>query len=174
MTAPRMAPDQGLAVICQVLPEHFPKYPTIAPIAAPATAPMTHLTTIVSTCSSPHPYYRIGSSETQTSTPRGLCPWGIGFGFQSDESLGMPYTFFNQGDRPVAGMLRANEKTGDGPPHWLSYVSVEDLEASVETAQALGGTVLQPPMPVGAHGRLAVIQDPGGAVFSFWEFAKGG
>ena len=39
MIAPVIIPDQGLAVIPHVLPEHLPKYPTTPPIAAPITIP---------------------------------------------------------------------------------------------------------------------------------------
>ena len=39
--APNIAPDQGLAVIPQVLPVHLPKYPITPPIKAPPTIPMT-------------------------------------------------------------------------------------------------------------------------------------
>jgi uncharacterized protein len=55
------------------------------------------------------------------------------------------------------------------PPHWNCYVSVEDAEAAARRAEQLGGTVVLPAGDVGDSGRLAVIQDPQGAVLSVWQ-----
>lgn len=41
--APKIAPDQGLAVTPQVLPTHLPKYPIAPPTTAPATTAITYL-----------------------------------------------------------------------------------------------------------------------------------
>ena len=51
------------------------------------------------------------------------------------------------------------------PNHWHVYFGVADADATVAKAAELGGTVLVPPFdtPVG---RMAVIADPHGAVFS--------
>ena len=38
--APKTAPDQGLAVIPQVLPVHLPRYPMAPPIIAPTMIPI--------------------------------------------------------------------------------------------------------------------------------------
>ena len=45
------------------------------------------------------------------------------------------------------------------PPVWTSYVTVDDLEATVAKVEPAGGTVLQPPMDVMDAGRMAVIAD---------------
>ena len=55
------------------------------------------------------------------------------------------------------------------PPHWNSYVSVDDIEAAVAKVAAAGGTVMAPPFDVLDAGRMAVIQDPTGAVFELWQ-----
>jgi predicted enzyme related to lactoylglutathione lyase len=55
------------------------------------------------------------------------------------------------------------------PPHWNTYVSVDDADAAAARAQELGATVVLPAGDVGASGRLAVIQDPQGAVISVWQ-----
>jgi uncharacterized protein len=51
------------------------------------------------------------------------------------------------------------------PSHWHVYFGVADADATVAKAAELGGSVLVPPFdtPVG---RMAVIGDPQGAVFS--------
>ena len=42
------------------------------------------------------------------------------------------------------------------------YVQVEDLEASVRQAEALGGALVTPPTPLEEGGRFALVLDPQG------------
>ena len=55
------------------------------------------------------------------------------------------------------------------PPHWNNYVSVTNADESAKKAQELGGKLLVPPFDVMEHGRMAVLQDPTGAVFQVWQ-----
>jgi predicted enzyme related to lactoylglutathione lyase len=55
------------------------------------------------------------------------------------------------------------------PPHWNCYVSVDDADAAAARAESLGAAVVLPAGDVGASGRLAVIQDPQGAILSVWQ-----
>ncbi|MBD0283080.1 MAG: VOC family protein [Thermoleophilaceae bacterium] len=52
---------------------------------------------------------------------------------------------------------------------WLSYVSVDDVDAVVAGLQELGGTPLGEPFDVLEAGRMAVVQDPTGAAFALWQ-----
>lgn len=70
----------------------------------------------------------------------------------------------------VGGFISLEPATGI-PSHWISYVSVEDCEAAVQAATALGGTCLFPTMEVPGVGRFAVIQDPQGAMIKPFEVA---
>jgi uncharacterized protein len=54
------------------------------------------------------------------------------------------------------------------PPAWLSYVAVEDVDATAARAEELGGIVLVGPRDIGEDGRMAVVGDPQGAVFALW------
>ena len=51
----------------------------------------------------------------------------------------------------------------DGDAHWLAYVRVDDVEAALAKAQALGATVARPAFETPGVGVNAVIADPGGA-----------
>ena len=55
------------------------------------------------------------------------------------------------------------------PPHWISYVSVEDADATAYRAVELGGTVFGGAFDVMDAGRMAIIQDPAGAVLAAWQ-----
>ncbi len=59
------------------------------------------------------------------------------------------------------------------PSHWMSYLSVGDVDATVDSAQAAGAKVLMAPMDFGPVGRGATIADPAGAAFSVWKGAHG-
>jgi predicted enzyme related to lactoylglutathione lyase len=57
----------------------------------------------------------------------------------------------------------------DGPARWNSYITVEDVSETVEKAREAGATIHSDPFEVGESGRMAVVQDPTGGVFSVWE-----
>jgi predicted enzyme related to lactoylglutathione lyase len=50
-------------------------------------------------------------------------------------------------------------------PHWMVYFAVDDADVAADRAWRAGGHVPHPPFD-SAHGRMAVLADPGGAVFS--------
>jgi predicted enzyme related to lactoylglutathione lyase len=55
------------------------------------------------------------------------------------------------------------------PPHWLSYVSVANVDDSAAQAKTLGANLMKEPFDVFTVGRMAVVQDPTGAVFALWQ-----
>ena len=82
-----------------------------------------------------------------------------------------PYCMALKGDRTVAALfgMPDDKKEQNIPPRWQSYINVRDLEATVQSWQTHGGTVLFPPCDVMEAGRMAVMQDPTGAVVSLWQ-----
>ena len=76
---------------------------------------------------------------------------------------GGPYTVFEAGGRMVGGTT-APQMPGV-PNHWHVYFEVADADAAAAKAAELGGTVIVPPFDIPV-GRIAVIGDPQGAVFS--------
>lgn len=55
------------------------------------------------------------------------------------------------------------------PPHWLSYVLVDDLGRAHECVRRFGGTVLMERWEVPTVGFIAVVADPQGAVLGLLE-----
>jgi hypothetical protein len=84
------------------------------------------------------------------------------------------YTIFKlQGRDAAAGCsLRPDETSMGVPPHWLIYIAVDDVDAAAPKAEKLGGKILAPPFDVMDAGRMAVVQDPTGAVFCLWRANK--
>ncbi len=55
------------------------------------------------------------------------------------------------------------------PPHWNTYVTVADADASAAMVPEAGGNVIMPPFDVMDAGRMAVIADPTGAMLCLWQ-----
>lgn len=49
--------------------------------------------------------------------------------------------------------------------HWLPYFATDDVDSTVDALVRAGGTVLKPPYDMVA-GRMAIVQDPQGALFA--------
>lgn len=92
-----------------------------------------------------------------------------------DEEIGdKTYTMFARDDKQLGGMLQIpKDREGQIPPHWMSYIFVEDLDSTLEKAKKLGAGVTMPATPVSDFGRFAVIQDPTGAHIALWQSLKG-
>lgn len=76
------------------------------------------------------------------------------------------YTMCLLRGRPVAAIGPA---MNPGPPAWMTYITVANVDESAAAITAAGGTVVAPPMDVMTAGRMAVVSDPTGAFFSIWQ-----
>jgi uncharacterized protein len=75
------------------------------------------------------------------------------------------YVMAKLGGRAAAAMYESTERH----PAWASYVTVDDADAITERARELGANVMTEPFDVMDFGRMAVLQDPPGAVFCVWQ-----
>lgn len=95
------------------------------------------------------------------------------FGWQIQAVPGMDgYEMIMEGERMVAGCL---DKSGhcEGPALWFSYVTVEDVEASLAKAIELGAEEVKGITEIPGKGTFAIVKDPQGAVVGLWQFAAG-
>jgi len=79
------------------------------------------------------------------------------------------YTMFQIDGADAAAGYTMTEREQGIPPHWNLYIAVDDVDDTAARAGELGGTVLAAPFDVMDAGRMAVIQDPTGAVFCAWQ-----
>jgi predicted enzyme related to lactoylglutathione lyase len=79
------------------------------------------------------------------------------------------YTMLTHGGRAVAALYGQDPASGAGAPHWLNYISVGSANDSARRARELGGTVVVEPFDVLDVGRMALMQDPTGAVVALWQ-----
>ena len=100
--------------------------------------------------------------------------------FTASCSAGTPTTTGRRGHGLLDDADRRQGGRGDLPAdaaaarrrcaaRWNSYVTVESADESADRAGKLGATVIAPPFDVMDVGRMAVIQDPQGAVLQVWE-----
>jgi uncharacterized protein len=87
---------------------------------------------------------------------------------------GEAYSMFQLQGRDMAGgyTLRKDQREQGVPPHWMLYIAVENADGTAARVIKAGGTVIMPPFEVMDLGRMAVLQDPTGAVFSIWQARK--
>ena len=83
---------------------------------------------------------------------------------------GMSYTMFNLDGKTVAalGPQMPGMFPEGAPPCWNPYIATDDVDATVEQARALGANIIMGPAGVG-NGRVALLQDPWGAMFFLWQ-----
>ena len=81
------------------------------------------------------------------------------------------YTILQKNGKDCAALYTLNpeQKQRGVPPHWGAFVAVTSADDTVSQAKRLGGSVLVEPMDVTDKGRMAVLRDPAGAVFSLWQ-----
>jgi hypothetical protein len=95
----------------------------------------------------------------------------LGWRYQEQAANGGVYTRVDADGVAVGSMYQLSQAHRElgMPSHWMPYVRVERIEAAVERAEALGGTVLVRPFAVADLTRVAVIADPVGACLGLWE-----
>lgn len=98
----------------------------------------------------------------------------FGWKFREDNIGGMPYTMFKAGEgNEIGGIWKIPEgQEKEIPPHWMSYILVENLEESIDKAVKNGAIIIKPAMNVGDFGRMAIIRDPVGAHIALWQPLK--
>jgi predicted enzyme related to lactoylglutathione lyase len=127
---------------------------------------------------SSHPPGTFSWAELATSDqPAGVAFYRALFGWDVNEQPvgpGEVYSMFTLRGLEVAAASgqRPDERQHGVPPHWNLYITVTSADDAVKEAQALGGKVLAPAFDVMDVGRMAVLQDPAGAIFSVWEPRK--
>jgi predicted enzyme related to lactoylglutathione lyase len=99
---------------------------------------------------------------------RALFGWDVN---EQPMGPGQTYSVFLLRGKDVAAgwTMSQPERESGAPPHWNMYVTVASADDAAKQAESLGAKVLAAPFDVMDVGRMAVIQDPTGAVFCVWQ-----
>jgi hypothetical protein len=81
-----------------------------------------------------------------------------------------PYPLILLGEQGIGGLTSAAK--GERA-HWISYLSVDDVDARYAKALAAGGKGAMPPTDFAPVGRGAAITDAAGAPLSLWKSTSG-
>ncbi len=98
----------------------------------------------------------------------------FGWGIQEYPMGEGTYTVVKIGDEGVGGIMAIPPEAKGTPPNWGTYITVDNVDATVEKVSALGGKVLSQPQDIPEVGRMAIIQDPQGAVLMVMTYVEMG
>jgi predicted enzyme related to lactoylglutathione lyase len=73
-----------------------------------------------------------------------------------------PYRCFGKDGVDFGGIVPLDPSRGE-EPHWIPYVTVEDVDGLLEHMGKLGGTVMAGPAELPDFGRCLMVKDPTGA-----------
>jgi uncharacterized protein len=95
----------------------------------------------------------------------------IGWGTQTFEGGESPYVMWTAGETPLGGVMTLPEeaKKMGAPPHWIAYVTADDVDALTKKAESLGAKTHVPPRDIPKVGRFSIIADPQGAVIALFK-----
>jgi predicted enzyme related to lactoylglutathione lyase len=98
----------------------------------------------------------------------------LGWGTQAWEGGDQPYTMWTNQETPLGGVMELSEeaKAAGAPPHWMAYVSVDDVRQAVAKVEEAGGSVLHEATEIPGAGSFAVLTDPQGAAFAIHTSAN--
>ncbi len=101
----------------------------------------------------------------------------FGWEFQQSNAGGMEYYEYSiGGGYPAGGLYELNPDWFGGdppPPHFMTYIAVENVDENAKRATELGGK-LHKTEDIPGVGRMAIIEDPTGAMFATYQMQKGG
>ena len=86
------------------------------------------------------------------------------------------YVVLSKDGKSVCAMYEMSPEVrqqAGGRPFWHTYFTVESADDAAAQVKSRGGAVVREPFDVMGEGRMAVAQDPTGAVFLVWEPKSG-
>jgi uncharacterized protein len=99
-------------------------------------------------------------------------------GWDTWEALvpGVPYTLFTAGKATVGGLMEMPEDASKAGvrPAWIGYVGVNDVDATADRIERLGGVVHVPPTDVANVSRFSVFADPQTARLALFKWLSPG
>jgi uncharacterized protein len=82
------------------------------------------------------------------------------------------YTVFKKGAAPVAGMLQITPEMGKMRPHWATYFTVNDADATAREAVKLGAEICMTMKDVPGVGRFCAVTSPQGVSFHVIQYTR--
>jgi len=87
-----------------------------------------------------------------------------------DMEMDQPYTMATINEQDAAGLMPNPPGYETMPAMWGAYITVDNIETSMKQAVELGGNVILEPRDIPTVGRICVLADPQGAVFTIISY----
>lgn len=98
------------------------------------------------------------------------------FGWKPTSAMDMgpdgQYWMFGLDPQKSLGGMSNVARQHNLPPHWLYYVTVDDIDATVALIKKHGGKILNGPMDIPGNDKIAQCMDPQGAAFAIYMQGK--
>lgn len=96
----------------------------------------------------------------------------LGWTTQDASSPDTAFELFVAGKNPVAGLMGLPEdaRRMGAAPTWIGYVGVDDVDASSEEVERLGGIIHVPPTDVADISRFSLVGDPQNATLALFKW----
>jgi predicted enzyme related to lactoylglutathione lyase len=162
-------------------PTDIPTVGRFAVIADPQGAEIAPFTPAPGSMSPPEGAPGVGDfswHELATTDPEAafafyseLFGWEKTSSFDMGPELGL-YQMYGRGGPALGGMYTKGANP-PGPPAWLHYARVADVDAATEAVRRHGGQILNGPMEVPGGDRIVMILDNQGAPFAVHQVKAG-
>lgn len=97
----------------------------------------------------------------------------IGWNFEATPIPDGTYWVAKMAGTSVGGMFPMNgAHFAKVPEHWVSYIAVDDVDARLKKAVALGASTMRPTFDIPNVGRIAILKDSGGAIIAWMTPSK--
>lgn len=90
----------------------------------------------------------------------------LGWELEEMNVEGMSYTVVKAGGQEIGGIMGIPPQAPGASPHWGTYVTVADVDATARKAEELGAKIVVPLTDIPDVGRFCMLQDPQGATLS--------
>lgn len=94
----------------------------------------------------------------------------LGWNLEQSKLSPVPYLEIHLGEKAQGGMMEISKDWGENwekiPSSWMTYVAVDDVDATVEKINANGGEICVAPFDAPGVGRMCVAKAPDGTAFS--------
>ncbi|HGY54600.1 MAG TPA: VOC family protein [Caldithrix abyssi] len=98
----------------------------------------------------------------------------FGWTFADGSAASSDYTTILKDGTPIGGIVFVEDIREKGySAQWMSYLSVPDVDKSVALFKKEGGKVTREPKNINGRGRMAIVQDPQGALIALLHSAVG-
>lgn len=93
----------------------------------------------------------------------------LGWTFESMPIPDGTYWIAKKGEERIGGLydMNGDAHCKDVPEHWLSYIAVDNVDERYKKALAAGAKEGRAPFDIPNVGRIAILQQPGGAMIGW-------